>query len=190
MGITNWKEISYLRHGTQNQGSAYAILMKHGIFEHLRPFDPVLVSTVCVDLDIAGSDLDIICRHRGVDAFRSEVLKRFGHYPGFTQWVRTSDDDAVVASFFADHFQVELYGSKVPVERQFAYRHLSVMERCLKTGGQGLREKVRALKRTGLKTEPSFARLLGLPGDPFLAFLGLESLSDRQLEALVRGAGF
>lgn len=52
-------------------------------------------------------------------------------------------------------------------------------------GGAALRERVLALKRNGLKTEPAFARVLGLAGDPYEALLGLEALPPEQLRALL-----
>lgn len=186
MTHTNWRDISYLERGTETQQRAFAVLNKHNILENLAAFDPVMVSTVCVDLDIEGSDLDIICCHRNIDVFRTTLVSTFGDYPGFRQWDRKSDHEEVVTSFHADGFEIEIYGSVVPVNTQFAYRHLSMMEQVLEIGGEPLRNQVRALKMSGLKTEPAFAEVLELTGDPFTAFLDLERLSDTQLKELIR----
>jgi hypothetical protein len=40
------------------------------------------------------------------------------------------------------------------------------------------------MKAAGLKTEPAFARYLGLSGDPYLALLGIEQMTDPQVAAL------
>ena len=186
MGTKKWKNISYLEKGTEKQKSAFVTLKKHNILDYLSPFNPILVSTVCVDLDIDGSDLDIICQHQDLDEFRSSIMSRFGNYPNFKQWMRKSKCEEVVTSFHADDFEIEIFSSTAPVEDQFAYRHLSMMERALLIGGEPLRQKVKELKRSGLKTEPSFAKILGLSGDPFLAFLELEKLSDNQLSELIK----
>lgn len=183
---TNWKNISYLENGTENQKRVFITLKKHAILDALSRFNPVLVSTVCVDLDTEGSDLDIICQHKDLNGFRTAVISRFKNYPGFKQWMRKSDDEEVVTSFHADGFEIEIFSSTVPVEEQFAYRHLSMMERTIRIGGEPLRKKVKGLKMSGLKTEPSFAKILGLPGDPFLAFLELEKLNDNQLSELIK----
>ena len=61
-----------------------------------------------------------------------------------------------------------------------------MVERSLRIGGEPLRKKIRELKVSGLKTEPSFAKVLGLSGDPFLAFLELEDIDDDQLTELIK----
>ena len=187
MRTKNWHDISYLASGTDRQKKAFDTLTRHRILDHLSSCSPVLVSTVCVDLDIEGSDLDIICRHENLSGFKRLVNGRFGSYPCFKQWMRSSASEEIVTSFYADDFEIEIFSSTVPVEEQFAYRHLKLMERTLKIGGGTLRQKVKALKRSGLKTEPAFAKILGLSGDPYLAFLGLEKLNEDQLSELIRG---
>lgn len=186
MKTTNWKNILYLENGTENQKSAFSTLVKHKILDYLIPFNPVLVGTFCVELDIESSDLDIICQHRDLDEFRDTLISRFQNYPNFKHWIRKSEYEEVVASFHAGNFEIEVFSSVVPVEEQFAYRHLTIMERALKIGGEPLRKEVKKLKMSGLKTEPSFAKILGLSGDPFLAFLELEKLNDTQLSKLIK----
>lgn len=186
MKTSDWKDISYLEKGTESQRRAFDAITKHEILDSLSSYHPVLVSTVCVDLDIEGSDLDIICQHNNQDELKSTVKSLFGTYRNFRQWVRESDSNEAVACFHVDGFDIEIFGSIVSVEAQFVYRHLSMMARILEIGGEVLRERVRAIKMSGSKTEPAFARILGLPGDPFLAFLELEQLDDVQLDDLVR----
>ena len=41
------------------------------------------------------------------------------------------------------------------------------------------------LKRKGVKTEPAFAHVLGLPGDPYAAVLALERRSTTELISLI-----
>lgn len=60
-----------------------------------------------------------------------------------------------------------------------------VQARLLEIGGEALRQAVIALKRSGLKTEPAFARLLGLAGDAYQALLTLEASSDGDLRRLL-----
>lgn len=44
------------------------------------------------------------------------------------------------------------------------------------------------LKREGLKAEPAFAKVLSLPGDPYVALLELEPLSNAQLQEVIVAA--
>jgi hypothetical protein len=59
--ISRWHDIEYLAHGTEAQRRAHRTLKDLGILSELAPYDATLVSTVCNDIDIPGSDLDIIC---------------------------------------------------------------------------------------------------------------------------------
>lgn len=185
MKTSDWQNISYLEKGTEKQQSAIATLKKYKILDSLSPYNPVLVSTVCVELDVDGSDLDIICQHNNLDGFSDSVTGKFKEYPNFKHWLGKSENEEIVISFQADTFEIEIYCAKVPLKEQFAYRHLSMMERTLLIGGDRLRRKVKELEISGLKTEASFAKILGLSDDPFLAFLKLEALNDDQLSKLI-----
>jgi hypothetical protein len=46
-------------------------------------------------------------------------------------------------------------------------------------------DKVKLLKQNGIKTEPAFAQLLALQGDPYEAMLNLETYSDIELINLI-----
>jgi len=70
-------------------------------------------------------------------------------------------------------FEFECFGQPVPVERQYAYRHM-LAEHDLLVRYPKMRNEVIRLKEQGIKTEPAFARLLQLDGDPYEALLGLE----------------
>ena len=61
--------------------------------------------------------------------------------------------------------------------------------RLLRLGSRALRDRVVALKRSGMRTEPAFAQLLGLGGDPYRAVLELEGESDEALRDRLRRAG-
>ena len=177
----DWRETEYLRRGSDAQRRAHDTLRSLRLFERLRPYDPALVSTVCVGLDIAGSDLDIICRVPTAAAFGSLVEGAFGEQRAFRWWCRAAD--AWVARFDTVAYPVEIFAQPYPVETQYAWRHLDVMARLLAVA-PGLRERVRARKRAGLGTEPAFAELLGLAGDPCEAVLALEAAGDDELAAL------
>jgi hypothetical protein len=48
--------------------------------------------------------------------------------------------------------------------------------RILQLRGEEFRHDIIALKKSGLKTEPAFASLLGLSGDPYEALLNYPAL--------------
>jgi hypothetical protein len=184
----DWQDLSYLAEGTQRQKEAFATTMTLGILDKLVSFHPTLVSTVCVGLDIEGSDLDFICQFDDPATFEKSVKANFSHFSDFKLWDRNPEKSEVVASFRFGAFVFEVFGSYLPVEQQNAYRHLSVMKRLAEFGGEPFRTKVREYKRQGLKTEPSMAKILGLSGNPFQAVLELEACSDEQLRDLVQSA--
>ncbi len=182
-----WRDISYLSNGTERQRSAFANLQEARVLETLRDYNPVLVSTVCLDIDIESSDLDIICEAMDLNAFAAFLTSAFGSFRRFTVRHSTSQESAVIAQFFHDDWEYEVFAQRIPVERQNAFRHLVQIDRVLSCGGESCRKKIRALKRAGMKTEPALATLLGLDGNPYRAVLALEALSDEELLAKVRG---
>jgi hypothetical protein len=70
----------------------------------------------------------------------------------------------------------------VPTARQNGFRHLLVEAAVLAAGGEQWRRAVRRLKQQGLKTEPAFANLLRLSGDPYVALLELEGKTVAELQ--------
>jgi hypothetical protein len=182
----DWRDISYLCGGTERQRSAYANLQDLRILEVLRAYDPMLASTVCLDIDIESSDLDVICEAPDLDEFSAFLASTFGTLQGFALHRSQSQEPAVVGQFFYGGWEYEVFGQSVPVERQNAFRHMVQIDRVVSCGGDAWRVAIRNLKRDGIKTEPALARCLGLDGDPYQAVLSLEAISDEELLAKVR----
>lgn len=179
----DWRDYSYLRMGDEKQRQAYATLESLNLFENLREFDPALVSTIYLRLDIPGSDLDVICEPDDLASFTSVVGDAYGGKSEFEMWMRSSGERVV--QFETATFPIEIFAKQVPVEQQYAWRHLSVMARLLDAKPE-LREKVRIFKRNGSSTEVAFAKLLNLEGDPYEALLDLEEVSDEQIAEICR----
>ena len=178
---TNFRDILYLSRGTESQRLAHQCLLELDILKALVHYDPVLVSSVCLDIDTPQSDLDIICEGHDVESFERNVATRYAQYPRFTIRRSYTNSQATVCQFFTPNFEIEIFGEAVPVERQNGFRHLVQIERAITLGGSPLRDELRALKLRGKKTEPALASLLSLEGDPYQAVLLLEEMSDEEI---------
>ena len=184
--VKNWKDPHYLRTGNQRQQQTYATLERLGIWRTLAAFDPMLAGTIPLDIDIASSDLDILCAvdSAAMARFVALLQAQYAHLPGFALTQKLiNNSSAVVCRFRFQAFEIEIFGQDCPTERQQAFRHMIVENRILQAGGQAWRAAVRRLKEQGLKTEPAFATLLQLPGNPYEALLTLEGKSVAELQA-------
>jgi hypothetical protein len=90
-----------------------------------------------------------------------------------------------MARFKAPEFPIEIVGQPLPVAAQQAFCHMVVEARLLRLGGEAVRQKIRQLKLQGVKTEPAFAAVFGLAGEPYHTLFQLSSLSQEQLRALI-----
>jgi len=182
----DWHDPTTLLQGTLRQRAAHRALMSLRVFDRLRPYNPVLVGTLPIAMDIEGSDLDIICAAHDLSAFAHEVTTAYGMLDGFCSRTRDRGRDLThVARFNHDGFPVEIFGQARPVTEQNAYIHMVVEYRLLRIGGNAAREAIRGLKRDGLKTEPAFAHYFGLPGEPYETLLAMAGLDDDALRTMV-----
>lgn len=153
------------------------------LFRELAPFEPTLVGTYPLGLRIDTSDLDVICCAPDLATFE-RALETLPVTPDHVERVPLAPE-AVVATLRWDDVVVELFCQTIPVYAQAGFRHMVVEGRLLALGGARLRDRVRAEKRAGARTEPAFARVLGLAGDPYAAILELEPWPFAALQALV-----
>jgi len=166
--------------------SAYQVLKQIEVFTILQPYNPVLVGTVPIGIDIDGSDLDIICEAADLLQFQQVVVDGFSKYAGFSDFF---SKDAYVASFRYSGIEIEIYSKDKPTDLQNGYRHMVIEDRILNIAGEKLRQEVILLKKEGYKTEPAFGQLLGL-ANPYEELLELEDLSDAELEDYLRSRYF
>lgn len=151
----------------------------------LEPFHPLVAGTFPIGIHTHTSDLDVLCEVHDFAQFESVVTAAFGHHQGYALRHLESNPRAVVVNFELHGTAVEVFGQDKPVYEQNGFRHLLIEGRLLRLGGNALRAWVVVLKRRGIKTEPAFAELLQLAGDPYEALLKLEAESDEALRALV-----
>lgn len=170
--MTHFDTIDYLKYGNEKQQKAFQILSDYAIFETLTTFNPILVGTIPIEIDIETSDLDIICEWSEKQHFLDFLTTHFSHFTDFKCWSREiHGQDSVIANFKIEDFEIEIFGQNLHPKEQFAYKHLIIEHQILEHYGEKFKEKVIALKKEGIKTEPAFAQLLGLKGDPYLELL-------------------
>ncbi|TGK16395.1 DUF4269 domain-containing protein [Leptospira kmetyi] len=68
--------------------------------------------------------------------------------------------------------------------------HLQIEHKILSIAGENFKNRIRFLKNEGWKTEPAFAYLLGIQGDPYHALYDMRLFSDQDLRNLVFSSEF
>lgn len=166
----NFKDISYLLTGSPAQQQLYAVLEQSRILHILADYGPILAGTFPLDIQVPGSDIDIICQCTTPDCMAAFLKTAFGAFENFH--VRyPSHVPAVVAGFRMMGYEVEIFAQDIPAVQQMAYLHLVKEYALLEKHGILFKQKIIALKREGIKTEPAFCRLLNIEGDPYAGLL-------------------
>lgn len=163
--------------------------MLAALLSDLGPFSPTLVGTFPLGLQIEGSDLDIACSAQDLAVFEVALqacLDAHGVTDARSERLALAPEASVTLVRAPDGAAIEVFCQATPVYAQAGFRHMIVEGRLLALGGEELRDLVCARKRAGQKTEPAFAGILGLIGDPYAALLALERWDDERLEELLR----
>ena len=172
MNAINFSELTYLKKGSAIQQKGFDAITSSLIMEKLSHYDPVLVGTLPLDIFIETSDLDILCYFENMDEFIQLLNEKFVDQSNFKLRTTTLGGiESVVANFDHDGFAFEIVGQPVPVRDQVAYRHMINEWRILEERGDSFKKQIIELKKSGMKTEPAFAKALGLQGDPYQAVL-------------------
>lgn len=181
--MKNWRDLSYLQTGTSKQRAAWDALTSTRVMENLKAYDPVLTGTIPLDIDIAKSDLDIICTSNDLEQFDASVRAFYGEWDGYQETrLLVNKVPTSVIRFSAESFLFEIFAQSVAVEQQNAYRHMVIEARLLEMGGPNAYQEIRKLKQQGIKTEPAFALYFGIAGaDPYQALFELEPYSQEEL---------
>jgi hypothetical protein len=170
--LVDFTTIDYLKTGNDKQKQLHEVLQRSRIFDILAEFSPILAGTFPIEIDIPGSDFDILCCFANPDYFSSVLKENFQTQDGFTrQEMEMEGERIVLANFNLDGFPVEIFGQNIPVLQQRAFRHMIVENRILQEKGEAFRKEIIRLKIAGVKTEPAFAQLIGIEGDPYLGLL-------------------
>ncbi len=172
---------------TGNRPDYRRVIEELKLLSSLHEFDPRVIGTPPLGLDTYTSDIDIACSTGDLARFEEVARESFGALEAFQCSRLTAQDQASVAArFYATGWDVEVFCQTIPTDQQWGVRHFRIEQRLLNLE-PGLRPLIRRLKENGLKTEPAFAQVLKLPGDPFRALLDLERRSDDQIRRLLAG---
>jgi hypothetical protein len=175
-------DIESLAKGTPRQREAYDTLKNLKLFEQLREESPVLAGTIPLDLDVEGSDLDIICSAENLEAFGEKLKQSFAQEAGFSlEFKLIRNRPTVLARFRAGNFPVEIFAQDASVFTQPAVLHMLIEARLLTFAPKEAKEKIRELKRGGMKTEPAFAACFEIEGNPYDELLKISRLPDHEI---------
>jgi hypothetical protein len=172
--MMNFLDISYLQSGNEKQVKAYQILTDNRVLEKLAAYKPILVGTIPINIDIENSDLDIICEVPDNDEFVDQLTAVFGSQKDFSV-IESAKFNAIKATFKIEGFEIEIFGQNKPATQQNAYRHMLIEYKLLLENGEAFRQEIISLKKQGYKTEPAFAKLLGMKGNAYEELLKLDA---------------
>jgi len=175
--------IEYMNNGNSKQRECYKLLKEFNILHILRNYQPIVVGTIPININIDNSDIDIICYAQDLISFRGLVQVNFGRYKSFADKITARH---YVASFYIKEIPVEIYAEPIPTLVQNGYRHMIIENRILQITDENFRMKIIKLKEDGYKTEPAFGKSLGLE-EPYTELLELEKLSDKELVLFITG---
>jgi hypothetical protein len=171
--LPDFEDISYLKKGSPIQQKVFALLTRSKILYHLRLFQPILTGTLPLDIFIEGkSDLDIICCNKQLESVENILLTEYACEKDFSIERETVHGQlTLICRFEREGFPFEIFCQANESRKQYAYRHMIVEYKLLQQSGPAFKDSIIELKKAGIKTEPAFAQLLGLTGDPFEALL-------------------
>lgn len=175
--MPDFTKIDYLKNGNERQKKAYNILTKYHIFEKLKAYSPILTGTVPIEIDIEGSDLDLIFEVdlRFEEEFLDDLMfSRFipHNVEAKVEYPIINGEKCITLNFMLDEFPIEIFGQNKPTTEQNAYLHMIAEYKILQEKGEKFKQKIIELKKQGIKTEPAFGLLLGLenPYEDLLKF--------------------
>jgi hypothetical protein len=160
-----------------------AAIISSGVLDVLCAFDPRVVGTLPLGLSVPGSDIDIVCHASEPTAFTEVVWEHFRSSDGFVLYQWLAQARPLVARFEWGGWTFEVFGDSRPVDQQPGWVHFEIERRLLALDDGRLRKAIVQQRSQGVKTEPAFARVLGISGDPYRALLDLAGETDAQLHA-------
>lgn len=170
--MIDFTKLDYLKIGNERQKRAYEVLTKYKIFTILDYYSPILAGTIPIEIDVEGSDLDIICKVEDKIDFEKVLIEKFKDFGLKIKKSNINNEESLVCNFKLEEFLIEIFAQNKPTIQQNAYRHMMAEYKILQEKGEEFKQKIIDLKKKGIKTEPAFGMLLGLenPYEDLLKF--------------------
>ncbi|MGC5771329.1 DUF4269 domain-containing protein [Paenibacillus pabuli] len=187
--ITTADVMAHLASGNERQQDAYYALQGSGLLQRLAAHQPYPAGTVPIDIDIPGSDLDLLCEAADLGAFEALVNRELSGMQGFQCKRgngRAGQHPYMTCCVEVGNWPVEIFAQRVPVIRQNAYVHMLVEWELLQLWGAAGHHEIRKLKLKGWKTEPAFASVLGLQGNSYEEMLRIAAWNRDELRSWAR----
>jgi hypothetical protein len=175
MQSIDFTTIDYLQTGTAKQQQLYTLLKQSRLLEILQMYEPLVVGTIPLGIEVEGSDVDVILYCTNFTDLISELERYYKHYDDFQLTLKSLT--VLVCRFTIDSFPIEIYATCQPTYLQYGYLHMVKEYQILQIEGQEFKQQIIALKKAGYKTEPAFCHVLQLDGDPYQALLVYEPSS-------------
>ncbi len=148
--MIDFTKIDYLKQGNERQRRAYEILAKHRIFEKLKYYSPILAGTIPIEIDIEGSDLDLIFEV-GLgfeeDFLHDLMSSKFIPHDVAVEYPIVNGEKCITLNFMLEGFPIEIFGQNKPTTQQNAYLHMIAEHKILQEKGEEFKHKIIELKK-------------------------------------------
>lgn len=158
--MIDFTKIDYLKDGNERQKRAFEVLTKYKIFKVLEFYSPILAGTIPIEIDIEGSDLDIICEldFKFEEDFLYDIA--FSKMIPFeadakVEYPIIDGEKSIVINFILEGFPIEIFAQNKPATQQNAYLHMIAEHKILQEKAEDFKQKIIELK----KKESKLSRL-------------------------------
>ncbi len=121
----DFKNIRYLKEGNPKQQKVYQLLNDFQIIEKLENYNPLVVGTIPIEIDLDDSDVDIILQTNDCNDLEKFLLDKFSYFRNFKMDRRMSDkQNILVCNFVIDQIPFEVYAENKPTHLQYGFLHM------------------------------------------------------------------
>jgi len=175
---SSYLKVDYLKDGNDRQKKLFYEISNLGLMESFSLFNPIIVGTIPIGIDIPNSDVDLI-----VDISNHKISNFFDNFIHenrnliFELKCKKNINNSFISKFETESFNFEIFGECQDTCKQFGFIHMMVENEILRILGEEFKNSIRELKYQGIKTEPAFCKLLGFENDPYNYLYNLKNLS-------------